>query len=115
MKPGKPPAIRTVETPAGLIVPADAAEALGKIRTGTNAGAIQCRDADGRRRVVLTRSDQKTINRAVRILESIGLGIVVGCQQTPAHPERCGRPMRNEGRGEPDDGYGCECTRVHFR
>lgn len=72
------------------------------------------KDPDGRRRIVLTAEDRRGINRAIRTLQAAGLGIVVGCRGL------CGGPMMNEGRAadgqlELDSGYGCQCSRVHFR
>lgn len=95
-QPGNTPASQTTETPAGLIVPASSVGQIGL-------------DPDGRRRIVLTREDRRALNRAIRILQAAGLGIVVGCRGT------CGKPLMTEGRDGPDQGYGCDCSRVHFR
>lgn len=91
--------------PSGLIVPAKLAEA--KVEGQPDEGPA--RDADGRRRVVLTVADQRKIDQAIRILDTAGLGVVVACKQ-----EGCNLPMLNEGKGTPDPGYGCRCSRVHF-
>ena len=113
MTPGTTPATGThVQTPSGLLVPVDAADHLA---THTPKGGDPCRDSDGRRRVVLTKADQKMINRAIQLLGRSGFGVIVTCQQYPGQPGKCGAALRNEGQGQPDDGYGCRCTRVHFR
>jgi len=111
-----------VETPSGLLVPATAADAVERAKAaqipdaapgqaGTQPEAFN-RDPDGRRRIVLTRDEQKTINRAIRVLATAKLGIVIGCLGT------CGQALKGEGRtpeGNFDAGYGCSCSRVHFR
>lgn len=79
-------------------------------------------DPDGRRRVVLTRADQRAIDRAIRILGAVGLGVVVGCKARTDGQPHCGNPLFLEGidlnaqppTRSPDPGYGCECSRVHF-
>lgn len=99
-----------VQTGAGLLVPADAIP-------GNGDGQVQAtRDADGRRRIVLTRDDQRKIDRAIRIIQAAGLGVIVACRQddTPERQGNCGQPLLNEGAGTGDPGYGCRCSRVHF-
>lgn len=81
-------------------------------------------DPDGRRRIVLTRAEQRTIDRAIRILHAVGLGVVVGCKGRDDGKPPCGLPLLMEGvdaktqPGAPnrssDLGYGCNCSRVHF-
>lgn len=124
IQPGETPVgSQLIETPSGLLVSADAADNLNATVDATNADAsgdgkpkrIYSRDPDGRRRIVLTREDRKALNRAIRILDGVGLGIVVGCKFD------CGQPLTGEGRAkdnepiDPDQGYGCRCSRVHFR
>ncbi len=113
--PGETPGSQLVETPSGLVVPADSipAEPQPSPAPATWPEDVP-KDPDGRRRIVLTRDDRRTINRALQVLQANGLGIVVGCRGL------CGRFMVNEGRpaeGEADldSGYGCGCSRVHFR
>lgn len=115
--PGETPGSKLVETEAGLIVPADAIPAAepqpAQPARPTWPDTVPT-DPDGRRRIVLTGDDRRTINRAVRVLQAAGLGIIVGCRGI------CGGVMTNEGRpkdGEADldSGYGCGCSRVHFR
>jgi hypothetical protein len=124
IRPGDTPAgSQFVETPSGLLVPTDAADTVERehkipvpesaLTDGTKPEPFN-RDPDGRRRIVLTRDDRKTLNRAIRILQAVGLGIVVGCKGP------CGQPLVTEGRpkdeeADPDAGYGCQCSRVHFR
>lgn len=93
----------TVTTPAGLVVPVGAADAA--VEDGTIAAAM---DGDGRRRIVLTRQDQKHLNTAILMLKAADLGIVVCCR-------KCDQAMVPEAMGTPDAGYGCSCSRVHFR
>lgn len=93
----------TVITPAGLEVPASAADIA--VEEGTIAAAM---NEDGRRRIVMTRQDQKQLNAAIRLLKAADLGIVVCCR-------KCNQPMVPEDMGTPDAGYGCRCSRVHFR
>ena len=115
-RPGETPArSQLVETPSGLVVPAGAIPAEPQPEPGPVTWPDGTPvDPDGRRRIVLTRDDRRTINRAIQVLHANGLGIVVGCKGS------CGRFMVNEGRpaeGEADldSGYGCGCSRVHFR
>lgn len=118
MTPGDTPA-GIVETPSGLLVPADAADTLDQhaklnpVPSATGDQGISAetfnRDPDGRRRIVLTREDRKALNRAIRILQAAGLGILVGCRGT------CGKALVRQGGDGPDQGYGCDCSRVHFR
>lgn len=108
-----------VKRPSGVIVPA-------KLATAPEAGKpgpVVAYDEDGRRRVVLTRQDQKALDKAILILHRAGLGVVVCCragQPLEDGKETCGLPMTNEGQatkdtpGIPDAGYGCRCSRVHF-
>lgn len=102
-KNGKVHGPATVITPAGLEVPASAADQA--VEDGTIAAAM---DGDGRRRVVLTRQDQKAMNAAILMLKAADLGMVVCCR-------RCDQAMVPEAMGTPDAGYGCSCSRVHFR
>lgn len=94
-------------TPSGLIVPADVLDAA--VQDGQVAAAL---NADGRRRIVLTRDDQKALDKAIQLLKSADLGIVVCCR-------KCNEAMLPERNDEPgkaaDPGYGCSCSRVHFR
>ena len=100
---GQAPGPATVITPAGLEVPASAADTA--VADGAIAAAM---DKDGRRRIVLTRADQKALNAAITLLKSAGLGIVVCCRG-------CDQAMVPEDLGTTDAGYGCSCSRVHFR
>lgn len=107
--PGETPAGSVVETPSGLIVPADS---IPSERVSWPEGVPV--DPDGRKRIVLTRDDRRAINRAIRVLQVNGLGIVVGCKGL------CGQPLVNEGtdadgQRDGDSGYGCGCSRVHFQ
>lgn len=107
-----------VKRPSGVIVP-------GRLAAMPEAGRPEpatAYDEDGRRRVVLTKQDQKVIDKAILILTRAGLGVVVCCRAGTREDgkEACGQPMLNEGRptkehpGTPDSGYGCQCSRVHF-
>jgi hypothetical protein len=114
--PGETPAgSQLVETESGLIVPADAMPAEPKPPdVPATWGDEVPKDPDGRRRIVLTRDDRRAINRAIKVLQTNGLGIMVGCRGL------CGQPLLNEGtdaegQRDGDSGYGCKCSRVHFR
>lgn len=123
MAPGNTPAGReVVETPAGLIVPAHAVQPDADQEPAPDQAQAPvpvkwpdtvATDPDGRRRIVLTRDDRRTINRAIRRLNDAGLGIVVGCRGI------CGQFLVNEGtdaegKRDVDSGYGCQCSRVWF-
>lgn len=92
----------TAITPAGLEVPASALDQA--VEDGAIAAAM---DKDGRRRIVLTRQDQRQLNAAIAMLKAADLGMVVCCRQ-------CNQPMVPEDMGTPNAGYGCQCSRVHF-
>ncbi len=92
------------QRPSGLFVPVNLAEA----KVAGDKADGPARDEDGRRRVVLTKADQKLIDRAIKIMHRAGMGIVVGCKAG------CGQPMLNEDQGTPNAGYGCKCSRIHF-
>lgn len=117
MNPGNTPTgSELVETPAGLIVPADSIPAAPAPDPAPATWPDDvAKDPDGRRRIVLTGEDRKAINRAIQTLHRAGLGLVVGCKGL------CGQPLTNEivldaeGQRELDSGYGCRCSRVHFR
>lgn len=100
---GKAHGPATVITPAGLEVPAGAADAA--VVDGAMAAAM---DTDGRRRIVMTRDDQKALDKAITLLKAANLGIVVCCRS-------CNQAMLPEDLGTLDAGYGCGCSRVHFR
>jgi hypothetical protein len=102
--------------PSGLIVPAALALVPRKTDGQPTQDSGTAYDLDGRRRVVLTRADQRTVDRAIRILQACGLGIIVGCrgEKRPDGTDACGLPMLNEDPGTLDSGYGCKCTRLHF-
>lgn len=108
-------------TPAGLIVPADVVDAVvadarqdGK--PDTAAALAATKDPDGRRRVVLTADEKKQLDKTSKMLKALGLGVVVGCK----NPD-CNQILTMEGVNpqtgarDPDFGYGCKCTRIHFQ
>lgn len=64
-------------------------------------------------RIVLTRIDRDRINRVLRDLKHVGIGMAYVCRPVEGFPESCGQLMRNEGE-PPNDGYGCDCKRIHF-
>lgn len=99
-----------VQTDGGLLVPIDA---IPTKADGTPA--IGAADSDGRRRIVLTKDDQRRIDKAIKILNAAGLGIIVACRDPrPDGAKGCGQALLTEGRGGPDAGYGCQCSRIHF-
>lgn len=93
----------TAITPAGLEVPAAALD-----QAVEDGAILAAQDKDGRRRIVLTRQDQKQLNAAIVMLAAADLGMVVCCR-------RCDQAMVPEDRGTNDAGYGCSCSRVHLR
>ncbi len=108
--------IGMVERPSGLLVTADIDAAVPTNGNGHHGPDFSF-DPDGRRRIVLTKADQRKIDQAIRLLTAAGLGIVVACRAgQPLKPgvETCGEALLNEGKGTPDAGYGCRCSRLHF-
>lgn len=111
-------------TPGGLVVPAHVVDAGGH-GEGT--------DLAGRRRVVLMEDDMKILDRAINMMGQHGFGLIFGCRILPetayVHSEtgaptgrirRCGELLKPEGTWpdgtkDADWGYGCKCSRVHFR
>lgn len=116
--------------PSGVIVPSELANQPDP-KVEARLGSV-ARDMDGRRRVVYPNDERKTIDKAIRLLTTQGIGFIVGCvgaygpapdpgkgraAGTGHHLDgsvACGQPMRPEGVGTPDAGYGCQCTRIHF-
>lgn len=101
-------------TGSGLIVPKDLADQAPVV-----AGSV-VRDADGRRRVVFDDSERRLIDRASKLLKSRGFAYIIGCfaGKDGKHEDgsqSCGQPMRAEDVDTQDAGYGCKCTRIHFR
>ena len=113
---------------SGLIVPAELANRPDPV---VPANGSVARDLDGRRRVVFTNDERKAIDKAINLLKQQGIGYIVGCLGTYGKPTpgreagggrgyhrdgspACGQPMKPEGVGTVDAGYGCNCTRVHF-
>lgn len=100
-----------VQRESGIIVPAELEREPDATKGGDVPGAY---DLDGRRRLVLTREDQRAIDRLLKTLIPQGLGVLVICGNRRDGKPPCGRPLKNEGRGTADAGYGCDCTRIHF-
>lgn len=126
-------------TPSGLMVPADVADDLQRKLAGTDQ-ALETRDPDGRRRVVLTRDETKLVDRLLLMFQAMGIGMVYCCSQhpptrfitdddelkalgatepilKPGWKPRCLKFIVPEGwdENDPDKGYGCECTRIHIQ
>lgn len=105
---------------SGLIVPAHlAAMPVPAVPDAAKArDDATAYDLDGRRRVVLTADERRTVFRAIEILKrTAGAGVIVGCNQVVARADgkpKCGQLMLIEDKGQPDEGFGCECTRIHF-
>jgi hypothetical protein len=95
---------------SGLVVPAAVADNTADPRTDQGATAY---DEDGRRRVVLSSDEQRLVDRTIKMLQSHGLGMVVGCRNRKDGKVSCGRPMVPEPLPG-DNGFGCLCSRVHF-
>lgn len=105
-----------VQRASGVIVPAgleleNDTSAPAALKPGKSPTTY---DPDGRRRVVLTKDDQRLVDRAILVLRQRGFGILVMCSQRDDDKAPCEQPMLNEV-GGPDPGYGCKCSRVHFR
>ncbi len=101
-----------IERASGILVPATLEQEPDK---GAKPGQRPITfDTDGRRRVVMTRDEQRQIDRAISLLAQHGLASLVMCAARQDGKAPCGEPLKNEGRGTPDAGYGCQCSRVHF-
>lgn len=96
-------------TASGIIAPVSAIDAHVS-RSPVKASA---QDADGRRRVVLTRDEQRKIQDVVDILARTGQVVIMACKPLNG-TEGCGEALRREGEGDTDPGFGCRCTRIHF-
>lgn len=101
-----------IQRASGVLVPTS-------VEREPDRGAKPCQrpisyDKDGRRRVLMTRDDQRRIDRAINLMAEHGLAGLVMCAARQDGRPPCGEPMKNEGRGTPDRGYGCACSRVHF-
>lgn len=110
-------AIGLVERASGIVVPGNlAAEPEVNAPNGKHGPPV-CYDPDGRRRVVFPKALQKKVNSLVLDLVAQGFGMVVICRSEQKHGDKqgCGMPLLNEGQGQPDDGYGCRCSRIHFQ
>lgn len=106
--------------PSGIIVPR-------ALEAAPEAPISATLDADGRRRVVLTTEERKTVLRAITILEDHGFATLIRCQEKALevkrhgrlriirpHVSACGEILRQEGIGSPDAGSGCTCSRIHL-
>lgn len=103
---------RHVTTPAGLIVSPDAATALSP--KPESSAAVVAFDHDGRRRVVLARTDQKRLHQVIGVLRSHGFNLLAGCIERPDQQPACGGFLTDEDVDGPDRGLGCSCSRIHF-
>lgn len=102
----------TAQRSSGIIVPVALADEPGK-RADTEGMA---QDADGRRRVVLTNDERRLLDKAITMLRDRGFGVIVGCVKgtLPGGGQACGGFAIPVGRGTPDAGFGCQCSRIHF-
>lgn len=108
-----------VQTPAGLLVGADAldaAVAAAKANGHGKAAAIfaGATDPDGRRRVVLSTDEKRQLDKVGAMVLAVNLGMVLACRACNQVMVQEGVDPKN-GRKDPDYGYGCKCTRIHFR
>lgn len=71
-------------------------------------------DPDGRRRLVLSKNDQRRIDRLINDMRARGLGLIVACMSRQDDKPPCCGPLMAEKKGMPDAGYGCLCTRIYF-
>jgi hypothetical protein len=119
---------------SGLVVPAHLA-GVPEEPAAEGLAAPGARDADGRRRIVLTRETRKRFSRTAADLDREDLAFVLVCKgfryvgkeaSDPATgetslvavkepiPGACGEVMLREGEDTLDPGFGCKCTRIHF-
>jgi hypothetical protein len=120
---------------SGLIVPAHLRELPEHAGAAEDPDENCARDADGRRRIVLTKETRKRFTRMAGDLDRENLVFVLVCKpnrQVTKHatdiktgekvpvvlqepiPGACGEVMKREGEGTHDPGFGCTCTRLHF-
>lgn len=84
---------------------------------GVTQGTQVCYDPDGRRRITWSDEVRRQTDRLIRQLAATGQAFFLACRNEKARPDgkpACGEMMAPEGRGGPDEGYGCKCTRIHF-
>lgn len=117
--------------PSGLLVPPN----LASMPEGPAPAPTGARDADGRRRVLVSDESRRLMWRLVRELGQCDLAFVTVCQTsrrvvrhvtnvatgqleaaivTEPIAGACGQLMLREGEGTADPGFGCACTRLHF-
>ena len=112
------PSDDVVETASGLIVPKSAIAVSGKSVDQAVQDALRRKvtayDPDGRRRVGLTASEERAIQKAVDVLSRNGIGVLLGCIGRFDAKDPCGGFLTPEGSKDCDGGFGCSCTRIHF-
>jgi hypothetical protein len=97
-----------VETASGLVVPRTSVPIVPT--EGTT-------DPDGRQRIVMDRTFDLMAKSLCAMADKHNLGVGVRCQPGFTHKDHtphCGKFMKQEDVGGPDEGIGCDCTRIHF-
>lgn len=77
-------------------------------------------EPDGRRRVVLTDDERRQLDRLIKMAKSHGFGVIIGCRgfdlkPGDVKPANYVKPCGGFLVPEEDGGYGCRCSRIHFR
>lgn len=105
-----------VQRASGIIVPArlamvpDRSSGNGKAHVGPPI----CYDPDGRRRIIIDGDQRRRQDRLLRDMAVTGQAVIMVCREDFKRSDgtkACGQPMLRE--TEPDEGYGCLCTRIH--
>lgn len=120
----------TRQRSSGLLVPSH----LASVPEGEPAPDV-ARDADGRRRIVLSDEARRHFAQLVKALGPRDLAFFLACRNTRTTRRvvkdaatgeavttlitesiegACGGIMLREGEGTGDPGFGCQCARVHF-
>jgi hypothetical protein len=114
------PSDAAVRTASGLFVPPSAIVADGgkpvadAVRIALKQRATAY-DPDGRRRIGLTKDEERAIDKAVRVLNQHGIGLILGCVERYDGKDPCKGFLTPEGRDrDSGGGFGCACSRVHF-
>jgi hypothetical protein len=128
--------IPVAQRESGLIVPLHLA-GVPEVKEGAESRVADDvpRDADGRRRIVLTREARRTFTKMVRELGPQHLAILLSCRTqrhvvrevedatthekvpvlvTEPIPDACGEILIREDEDGADPGFGCKCSRIHF-
>ncbi len=136
MIPTPAPTVPYLERESGIVVPANLIDLPeGAAAVDDSSQPEIARDADGRRRIVLSREMRTMLTRMVKQCNGLDLGFFFSCRAARFRfenvkdaatgkdaivrieeriPGACGEIMLREDDGGPDPGFGCKCTRIHF-